>query len=153
MNKQTILLPSIQLTAGYTFLQILSRILASIFVISSNFKPMLTEFGLSIVILIIILIFAVKPELMWFKFENADRMQSKKIFEIGLLIIGVCLLFTALPKALEGLYMAFYYNVINIELKDMLIDPLRVYTVPAIQFIIPTLIIIRAKIVLKCRGK
>ena len=131
MNKQTFLLAFIRITAASSFLYVFRK--STQYSQLSYLIPFIVE-------LAVILIFVINPELMWFNFKDADKKQSKTIFEIGLLLIVVLSVFTVLPKVFGGLYMDGSIDILK--------KPVRDNTLPAIQLVIYMLIIIRAKLVL-----
>lgn len=110
MNKQTLLHASIRLIAVFSFLSMLQGevfifhdIISRIGVYKNISNTMIFyHYGLLVIAVSIVLVFAINPELMWFKFKDADKKQSKLLFEIGMLILGVFFTIGAIQSVLKG---------------------------------------------------
>lgn len=107
MNKQTLLHASIRLIAVYSFFYMLPRELYILRDIRFAFKSISNTIifyhhGLLIIAASIVLVFAINPELMWFKFKDANKKQSKVLFEIGMLILGVYFTIGGIQSVIKG---------------------------------------------------
>lgn len=153
MNKQTFLLPAIRLTAVNFILYILPIEITSqrirtyinfelVDKFPSRFDSSLAFYqigvfvGFFVLSFALFLIFAINPELMWFRLKDVNKKQSKELFEIGMTIIGVYFAFSQI----HGFLRSASYSSRAI--------PFPIHPVFSILIAISFFIIIRAKIVL-----